>query len=94
MSINKTGSSVEDFLSFQPDPAIHGKRALIAARRVSAQPNPRISIRDLSGENHQYPDLLKLCRFGPQRNTQRLTGQICGKPQSTAAAVAQADRCG
>lgn len=25
VSINKTGSSVEDFLSFQPDPAIHGK---------------------------------------------------------------------
>lgn len=41
----KTGSSVEDFLSFQPDPAIHGKPWSLLAEcqrsRALASPNPR-----------------------------------------------------
>lgn len=41
----KTGSSVEDFLSFQPDPAIHGKPWSLLAEcqrsRALASLNPR-----------------------------------------------------
>lgn len=57
----KAGSSVEDFLSFQPEPAIHGKpwSLLDECQRSRTLASQSAT----SGENHQYPDL-KLCRFG------------------------------